>query len=328
MLALLSLLQSRRDWPGSVLADRLDVTTRTIRRDVDRLRELGYAITSAKGPDGGYRLAAGSDVPPLLFDDDQAVAIAVALRGAASSGVDIDEAAARALATIRQVMPDRLRRRIDGVRFDKPAAPPDRVAPATLEAVSAAVAAHRVLTFEYAGTRPATDGPAPTLRSAEPHAVVARDRRWYLVAWDRDAADWRIFRLDRLTPKFSPGPTFTPRPLPDDDATALVAARFKGSARRDEWPCVGEFLLPLTPAEVAPWLGDGEMEQAAGVGTRVRVGSWSWPALVAWVLRFDVPFTVVGPPELREALPGLAERVASAANTAQGTDTPNASPSR
>jgi predicted DNA-binding transcriptional regulator YafY len=312
MLALLSLLQSRRDWPGTVLADRLHVTTRTIRRDVDRLRELGYAITSAKGPDGGYRLAAGADVPPLLFDDDQAVAIAVALRGAASSGVDIDEAAARALATIRQVMPDRLRRRIDGLRFDEPEAPIGQVDPATLEAVSAAVTGHRVLTFEYAGAAPAASDRAPALRRVEPHAVVARGRRWYLVAWDRDAADWRILRLDRVTPKFSPGPAFSPRPLPDDDATALVAARFKGSFSGSEWPCVGELLLPLAPAEVAPWLGDGEMEHADGLGTRVRVGSWSWPALIAWVLRFDVPFTVVGPPELREALPGLAERVASA----------------
>src|SRR5690606_31046051 len=123
MLALLSLLQTQRDWPGQVLADRLAVTPRTIRRDVDRLREMGYQIGAMKGPDGGYRLAAGSELPPLLFDDDQAIAIAIALQNVPSSGVDIEEAADRALATVRQVMPSRLRNRIDGIRFTDTASP-------------------------------------------------------------------------------------------------------------------------------------------------------------------------------------------------------------
>ena len=148
MLALLSLLQSRRDWPGSVLADRLEVSPRTVRRDVDRLRELGYVITAVKGPDGGYRLAAGSELPPLLFDDEQAVSIAVALQSMRSSGVDLDVAAERALRTVRQVMPSRLRHRIDSIRF-LDSGSRTRVDPKVLEAVSTATREHTTLRFDY-----------------------------------------------------------------------------------------------------------------------------------------------------------------------------------
>lgn len=164
MLALLSLLQSRRDWPGQVLARRLEVTPRTVRRDVDRLRELGYSITAVKGPDGGYRLAAGSELPPLLFDDEQAVAIAVALQSAPSTGVDLDEAAARALTTVRQVMPSRLRHRIDGIRFTD-AGVSARVDPKVLETVSTAARNRQLLRFDYSGneSRPP--------RRAEPHEI-------------------------------------------------------------------------------------------------------------------------------------------------------------
>ncbi|PAX82152.1 helix-turn-helix transcriptional regulator, partial [Streptomyces albidoflavus] len=117
LLALLSLLQARRDWPGALLAERLDVSPRTVRRDIDRLRELGYPIAALKGPDGGYRLGAGTELPPLLFDDDQVVALAVALRTAATTGAGIEEDAVRALATVRQVMPARLRHRIDALQI-------------------------------------------------------------------------------------------------------------------------------------------------------------------------------------------------------------------
>lgn len=147
MLSLLSLLQAPRDWPGPVLAERLGVTPRTVRRDVDRLREMGYSIGAVKGPDGGYRLAAGADLPPLLFDDDQAVAIAVALQSAPASGVEIGEAAARALSTVRQVMPSRLRHRIDSIRFagEKASVIVD---PAVLAAVSTAVSDRRTLRLD------------------------------------------------------------------------------------------------------------------------------------------------------------------------------------
>lgn len=304
MLALLSLLQSRRDWPGHVLAERLEVTTRTVRRDVDRLRELGYSIAAIKGPDGGYRLAAGAELPPLLFDDEQAVAIAVALQSSPSTGVDLDEAAARALATVRQVMPSRLRHRIDGIRFTDTAAE-SRVDPQVLEAVSAAVQEQRTLRFDYGES---TDRPP---RRVEPHSVLARNGRWYLIAWDLDVSDWRIFRLDRMVPKFAGGTRFTPRALPTGDACTFLAARSKGSVSENVWPCQGEFLLHLSAADVAPWLGDAEMEQVSSSECRIRVGSWSWAGLLSWILRFDAPFTILGPEEFLDAADGLAARITS-----------------
>lgn len=308
MLALLSLLQTPRDWPGRVLAERLEVSPRTVRRDVDRLRELGYRIGAIKGPDGGYRLAAGSELPPLLFDDDQAVAIAVALQTVPSSGIDIEEGAARALATVRQVMPSRLRHRVDGIRFTG-AENATRVDPAVLEAASAAVRDRQVLRFDYGADR---DRPA---RRTEPHAVVAREGRWYLLAWDLEAADWRTFRLDRMHPRIPTGPSFTPRPLPAADAETSLAAQAKGSATEDRWPCVGEVVIALPAREVAPWVDDGELEELADGSCRITVGSWSWVGVLAAVARFDAPFTVVGPAPLREAAGVLAARFAAVADS-------------
>ncbi|WAA66406.1 helix-turn-helix transcriptional regulator [Microbacterium oxydans] len=308
MLALLSLLQTPRDWPGHVLAERLEVSPRTVRRDVDRLRELGYRIGAIKGPDGGYRLAAGSELPPLLFDDDQAVAIAVALQTVRSSGVDIEEGAARALATVRQVMPSRLRHRVDGIRFTG-AGSATRVDPAVLEAASAAVRDRQVLRFDYGSDH---DRPA---RRTEPHAVVAREGRWYLLAWDREAEDWRTFRLDRMHPRIPTGPSFTPRPLPAADAQTYLAARAKGSTTEDRWPCVGEVVIALPAREVAPWVGEDELEELPDGSCRVTVGSWSWVGVLAAVARFDAAFTVLGPPALRKAAGMLAGRFAEAADS-------------
>jgi predicted DNA-binding transcriptional regulator YafY len=305
MLSLLSLLQTPRDWPGQVLAARLDVSPRTVRRDVDRLRELGYRISAMKGPDGGYRLAAGSELPPLLFDDEQAVAIAVALQSAPTGGVDVDEAAARALATVRQVMPSRLRHRIDGIRFTGTEAA-TRVDPAVLEAASAAVRDHLVLRFDQAGR----DG---VPRRLEPHAIVARHSRWYLIGWDLDRDDWRTFRLDRIAPRTPTGPRFAPRDLPSPDARTFLAARSKGSAAEDRWPCTGQVLIGLPARDVAPWIGDGELEEVSASTTRVTIGSWSWTGILAAVARFDAPFEVVGPEPLRAAARTLAGRFRDAA---------------
>ncbi|UGS25455.1 transcriptional regulator [Microbacterium resistens] len=303
MLALLSLLQAPRRWPGAVLADRLGVTPRTVRRDVDRLRELGYRIDGDKGPDGGYRLAAGSDLPPLLFDDAQAVAIAVALRHAPASGVEVDEGAARALATVRQVMPSRLRHRVDGIRFASSGADV-RVDPAVLEAASAAAAERRVLRFDYSG--------GDETRRTEPHAVVARGGRWYLVAWDLDRDDWRLFRLDRMRPRTPTGPGFTPRRLPASDAQTFVAARNKGAMTEDRWPCTGVVVVDRPARDLAAWVEDDDLEQLADGTCRIRIGSWSWTGVLAAVARFDAPFTIVAPDALRRAATTLAERLSSA----------------
>jgi biotin operon repressor len=184
MLELLSLLQVRREWAGEVLAERLEVSPRTVRRDVERLRDLGYSIEALRGPAGGYRLSSGAELPPLLFDDDQAVAVALALAVAPASGADIAEAATRALATIRQVMPSRLRHRVDAVEVLSSGGDV-AVDPAVLVAVSEATAAREVLRFDYAPAWGAADD-RPPLR-VEPHAVIARDGRWYLLAWNPTA---------------------------------------------------------------------------------------------------------------------------------------------
>ncbi|MFD5213961.1 helix-turn-helix transcriptional regulator [Microbacterium sp. NPDC058345] len=304
MLTLLSLLQTPRDWPGRELSDRLGVSPRTVRRDVDRLRELGYRISAVKGPYGGYRLSAGEELPPLLFDDEQAVAIAVALRSVASSGIGVAEGAARALATVRQVMPSALRHRVDGIRFST-TDNPVTVDRGTFETVGAAVRDRQVLRFGYGDTDAAP-------RRTEPHAVVARHGRWYLLAWDLDREDWRSFRLDRIDPRTPAGPGFAPRTLPAPDATTYLAARAKGSETEDRWPCVGEVVLELPPSAVAPWIGDGELRALDDGSCAVTIGSWSWTGVLASVARFDAPFRIIGPPALFEAATALAGRLSEA----------------
>jgi predicted DNA-binding transcriptional regulator YafY len=300
LLSLLSLLQVRRDWPGVLLAERLAVSARTVRRDVDRLRELGYPIVTTKGPDGGYRLAAGKDLPPLLFDDEQAVALAVALQMAAATGAGIEDAASRALTTVRQVMPARLRHRIDAVQVTvvEPADKP-RVDPRVLAAISAAVQAREVLRFDYASA----DAPP---RRAQPHHLVTWGGRWYLVAWDLDRADWRTFRVDRITPRTPTGPRFTPRELPD--VAAFVAARFQGG----EHPCRGEVILDLPASVVSTYARDGVVEELGPSRCRLVLGAWSWPGLAATFGTFDADIEVVGPPELKDAFAHLARRYAVA----------------
>ncbi|MGK9147757.1 YafY family transcriptional regulator [Plantibacter flavus] len=322
MLTLLSLLQARRDWPAHVLAQRLSISDRTVRRDVDRLRELGYRIRAIKGPDGGYRLDAGSELPPLLFDDDQAVVLAVALQSVGVSGTAFEEPASRALATVRQVMPARLRHRIDALRVTavpgSHTAGDHPVATDVLLALGAAVRAREVLRFEYVTDRSDPAGEPRPLRRVEPHHVVTRSGRWYLVAWDLDREDWRTYRADRIIPRTHTGPTFEPRQVPGRDVRAFVAARFKGSDGADVWPCNGEVILHLPARDVSPYVGDGVVEELPNGRCRLFLGAWSWPGLAATIGRFDADVEVVGPPELAEAFATLGRRFAAAAASAPG----------
>ncbi|MFD6950957.1 transcriptional regulator [Nocardiopsis sp. TSRI0078] len=320
LLSLLSLLQARRAWPGALLAERLDVSPRTVRRDVDRLRELGYPIATTKGPDGGYRLDAGTRLPPLLFDDEQATALAVALQTATTSGAGIEEAAARALATVRQVMPARLRRRIDTLQVTAVEPPTTRSAPqvgnGVLTALSAAVHAREVLRFDYAPASPATaddDRAGTPPRRVQPHHLVTWRGRWYLVAWDLDRDDWRTFRADRITPRAPTGPRFVPRDIPGEDVAAFVTGRFRGSDGTGDWPCRGEVVLDLPAAAVSPHLRDGVVAELGPNRCRLTLGSWSWPGLAAAIGRFDADIEVVGPAELKAAFARLARRYADAA---------------
>ncbi|MFE4378475.1 helix-turn-helix transcriptional regulator [Streptomyces cyaneofuscatus] len=335
LLSLLSLLQARRDWPGALLAERLDVSPRTVRRDVDRLRELGYPVTAMKGPDGGYRLDAGTELPPLLFDDEQAVALAVALQIATASGAGIEEAAARALNTVRQVLPARLRHRVDTLRVtavDRPESRPGpQVDSGVLMAIGAAVHAREVLRFDYSPVsasgpvRPAAEGEGedgrgvlpPPPRRVEPHHLVTWGRRWYLVAWDLERGDWRTFRADRIAPRAPTGPRFTPRELPGGSVAEFITARFRGTTATGDgvggWPCRGEVILSLPAAEVLRHTREGIVEEIGPDRCRLVLGSWSWPGLVAAIGRFDADIEVIGPPELSSAFAQLAARYAAAA---------------
>ncbi|MEU7071345.1 YafY family protein [Streptomyces narbonensis] len=231
MLRLLSLLQTRREWSGSDLAERLEVTVRTVRRDIDRLRELGYPVDSARGHAGGYRLAAGTDLPPLLLDDEEAVAIAVALRTAAGGLSGIEETAVRALAKLEQVLPRRLRTQVTALQASVAGITWEdrgpRADPALLGTLAVACRDHELLTFGYT-TRGGTAAP----RRVEPQHLVASGSLWYLLAHDTDKDDWRVFRLDRITGLALTGRRVPARPVPGHDPAAFVAARLSAAPTR------------------------------------------------------------------------------------------------
>jgi len=321
LLQLLSLLQARRDWPGPLLAERLGTTDRTVRRDIERLREMGYSIRTTMGPDGGYRLGAGSELPPLLLDDDQAVAVAVALQTAPAAGVGIEEGAIRALATIRQVLPSRLRHRLDALEVTAITGPfgsgtPAVVAADVLVSLASTIRAREVLRLDYSA-RDVDPASVPTSevtppRRVEPHRIVTSLGHWYLLGWDLDREDWRLFSVDRVTPRTPTGPRFTPREVPGGNVHEFVSGRFKG---RDvnEWPCRGTVVLDLPAREVLPFAGDGTVRAVDAGRTSLEAGAWSWRALAASFGRFDVAMEVVGPPELAAAFAELAQRYAATA---------------
>ncbi|MHC5794879.1 helix-turn-helix transcriptional regulator [Lacisediminihabitans sp. FW035] len=317
LLRLLSLLQTRRDWPGTLLADRLEISHRTVRRDVDRLRDLGYSIRATMGPDGGYRLDAGSELPPLLFDDEQVIALAVSLQAAPGLGAGVEEGAARALATVRQVMPSRLQHRLDALRFTTLPARPGRavaepVAPDTLVALSGAIRDRQILRFDYASRGPVDEDTGIPPRCVEPHHIVNSHGLWYLVAWDCDRDDWRMFRADRISPRTPTGPRFVPREIPGGSVADYVSARFTGSDGVDAWPCRGTVMLHLAAGAVLPFAGDGVVEDLGPDRCTLEAGSWSWGSLAASFGRFETTMEVLGPPQLAAAFVELAGRYASA----------------
>jgi predicted DNA-binding transcriptional regulator YafY len=309
LLRLLSLLQARPDWSGAELADRLGVTTRTVRNDIQRLRSLGYQVQSTTGTTGGYRLGAGAALPPLLLDDEEAIAVAVSLHAAAGGTVTgIQEASLRALTKLRQLLPSRLRHRTDAVRAAtvSVAGRGPTVDAETLTVIAAAIRDSERLRFDYLDH----DG-AASRRSAEPHRLVFTGRRWYLLAWDDDRDDWRTFRADRIRPRVPNGPRFTPRSPPGGDAAAHVV-RGAGSTA---WPHPAMVRLHA-PAET---LAD-QLPPAAGLlqpdgehATILETGSDSPYDLVAFLSSLEVAFTVIEPPELRELLATLAARYQAAA---------------
>ena len=308
MLRLLSLLQTHRFWPGAELADRLEVSQRTLRRDIDRLRELGYLVDATRGAAGGYRLQAGTDLPPLLLDDDEAVAIAVGLRTAAGSAVDgIEETSVRALAKLEQVLPRRLRRQVQALGSSTVPLTyrRDPVDAETLTTIAQACRDEERLQFDY--TRRDGEGAG---RSVEPHALVAHSGRWYLVAWDAHRGDWRTFRVDRIRAPRTSGARFHRRTLPGGDAAAFVRESIRQVPR--------SYTATLTvqaPAErvreTARWFG-GTVEELddARCTLTLRGDSIGW--LGACVGLVEADYTLHEPPELAAWLDAFAERVGRA----------------
>jgi predicted DNA-binding transcriptional regulator YafY len=305
LLALLSLLQGRRDWPGPELADRLAVSGRTLRRDVERLRYLGYPVESVTGPAGGYRLRAGTAMPPLLLDDDEAIAIAVGLRTAARASVTgIEETAVRALVKLEQVLPAHLRRRVAALGSATIAPSPGgpTVDPQHLTVIAAACRDAEYLRFAYRSR----DG-AESRREVEPHTLVNLGRRWYLVAWDRRREDWRTFRVDRLERPASSGVRFTPRNLPSKDAAAYVKQSMKAAPSRFE----ARVTLHASAEEIARSLPAywGTIEPVDAHTCEYRTGDDALGWLAVRIVMLGVDFEVHEPPELVAHLRELAERL-------------------
>ncbi|MFG2345271.1 helix-turn-helix transcriptional regulator [Streptomyces phaeochromogenes] len=307
LLRLLSLLQAHREWSGAALADRLGVTPRTVRRDVDRLRELGYPVNASPGTGGGYQLGVGAELPPLLLDDDEAVAVAVGLRTAAGQGIEgIGETSVRALTKLEQVLPHRLRRRVGALNaFTVPmlrGPQPSAVDPAVLTDLAAACRDSERLRFEYRD-----HGGSSTRRTVEPHRLVCTERRWYLVAWDVDRDDWRTFRADRVTPKPPHGPRFTPRQPPADDLAAYVS---KGvSVRAYATHAVVRLLVPKEEAAQRISPSAGTLEAESDGSCILRTGAASLDVMVIHVMLMGVEFEVLEPVELVEAIRTSRDRL-------------------
>jgi predicted DNA-binding transcriptional regulator YafY len=323
LLRLLSLLQAHREWSGADLAERLGVTPRTVRRDVDRLRELGYPVNASPGTGGGYQLGAGAELPPLLLDDDEAVAVAVGLRTAAGQGIEgIGETSVRALAKLEQVLPSRLRRRVGALNaFTVPMLRdprPSAVDPGVLTELANLCRDAERLRFEYSD-----HGGTPSRRTVEPHRLVCSERRWYLVAWDLDREDWRTFRADRITPRPPHGPRFTPRPPPAEDLAAYVSRGV--STRAYASHAVVRLLVSKEQAAERVSPSAGVLEAEGPDSCILRTGAASLDVMVIHVMLTGFDFEVLEPDGLTEAIRTAHDRLARslARAAAPGPRTPD-----
>jgi predicted DNA-binding transcriptional regulator YafY len=309
LLRLLSLLQTHRDWTGPELALRLEVSARTVRRDVDRLRELGYPVDAAPGVAGGYRLGAGAELPPLLLDDEEAVAVAVGLRTAAGGTVaGIEETSVRALLKLEQVLPNHLRRRVAALHAHTVPLL-GRLATVdadTLTVIAGACRDHERLRFAYS-SRVGDD----TRRLVEPHGLVSTGRRWYLLAWDCGREDWRTFRVDRIAACPTTDRRFDPRPPPDPDVAAYVGRAISTNQFRH----TARVLLHCPAAQIADWVGPafGTIVEIDDESCELRTGADHLEQIAVWAAMLRVEFAVIEPVELKDALRSVAQRLERAA---------------
>ncbi|MFD1828000.1 helix-turn-helix transcriptional regulator [Mumia zhuanghuii] len=310
LLRLLSLLQSQRDWTGPALAERLQVSTRTVRSDVGRLRSLGYPVEASPGVAGGYHLGPGAALPPLLLDEEEALAVAIGLRTAAGGVAGFEGTALRALVKLEQTLPAPLRHRLEDLVAATVALPAESsdVPVDRLTAIADAVRCREGVRFSYEA-----DNDASTLRTAEPHRLVHTRGRWYLAAWDVDHAAWRTFRVDRMRLRTPNGPRFVPRDEPEGDLIGFVeravgTATWQVRARAHVRAPAARIIARLPPAVV--------VEEVDATTCIAHVGSDSSDQLALWLGLLDADFTVDGPADLAPALRRVAARYARAADAA------------
>jgi predicted DNA-binding transcriptional regulator YafY len=310
LLRLLSLLQTPRDWTGTELADRLEVSGRTVRKDIERLRDLGYPVEATRGPVGGYRLGAGATMPPLLLDDEEAVATAVGLMAASTRGIaGIEESSLRALMKLEQVLPSRLRRRVEAIRSYASDVRLDLEGPEVnvtiLQTLANACRDHEMQRIGYRKH----DG-SSIRRMVEPHRMVSWGNRWYLVAWDEDRSDWRTFRVDRIATCEPTGRRFRERPLPDPDITGYIAR----NVSRSGWRYHLRFTVFAPADEVRRRINPAVGTVHPVDETRCILESGSddlWTAAV-YIGTLDLDFRCESPPEMVDYLRTLAGRYARA----------------
>ncbi|MCG3749206.1 MULTISPECIES: YafY family protein [unclassified Amycolatopsis] len=305
LLRLLSLLQTPREWTGGELAERLSVSPRTIRNDVERLRTLGYPVHGSRGSVGGYRLGAGAALPPLLLDDEEAVAVAIGLRTAAGGTITgVEETSLRALAKLEKVLPARLRRRVDAIQRYAVAVPRDDLGPrvdaGVLSTLTAACRDHERVRFDYLGH----DG-TESRRDVEPYRLVNWGRRWYLVAFDTARDDWRTFRVDRISPRTPAGPRFPPRDLPEE-AVDQVRRGVSSAAWRYRARVVAQVSADTLAERINPAIG--AVTPLDDNRCVLDTGADSVETLAVHLGSLGVDFTVTEPPELVEAVRALGDR--------------------
>ncbi len=321
-LRLLSLLQRQRYWPGTQLAERLEVSVRTLRRDIGRLRELGYPVQANRGLDGGYQLAAGTALPPLVLDDEEAVALAVGLQAATQGMIaGIEEFSARALTKVVQVMPPRLRQRVDALRaMTVPAtwgSAGSTIDPDTLTALAQTCRDSERVQFDYTAR-----GGEATARHAEPHRLVSLSRRWYLVAYDLTRHDWRSFRLDRMESPRNTGVRFRPRELPGDDAAAFVRAGIDNLPTAYSIEALVDAPAAVVRGHVGHWCTVTDVGNERCL-LRMTSDSLYWPTMALSAV--GVSFEVLSPPELLDYIHDLGDRLSrvTAPRTASDRDIPS-----
>jgi predicted DNA-binding transcriptional regulator YafY len=317
LLELLSLLQLKRDWTSSELAGRLEVSTRTVRADIGKLRTLGYPVDARPGVAGGYRLVAGTAMPPLLLDDDEAVAVAVGLGSVATRGLGVEETSLTALAKLEQVLPSRLRRRVETVREATSAVsgaePPLDLS--VLGTVAAAIRGHERLRFGY--TKP---GGSEAPRHTEPQRLVSWGPLWYLLAWDLDRDDWRVFRVDRMAPHAPTGARFRPRVIPEDKVVEYVVGRVSKGASMYR----ARVLVHAPAAQVAARFAvPVDIEVVDEFTCRVELGADDPDRIALWMAQLEVDIEVIEGDEVAAAFERLATRFRRAAGGVSSATSPS-----